>query len=191
MKLTLLKVETWSPLRLPKTQSLIAGIKTPRIEVFFISLKMSWSLNVQNGLAWAIWTFTAQVMVERRAESQTIRPLKVGNWPDPGVCRWSVTHRWKALKESYNFALDLIPIRGQSWELWAPKIPEVQTGIVSRLLLGSPGTKSHSDVGPVGERREYYMGEGGGFLRVRAVVSQVSSCCPWLVSTPKVIQNED
>jgi hypothetical protein len=21
------------------------------------------------------------------------RPLKVGNWPDPGVCRWSATHR--------------------------------------------------------------------------------------------------
>jgi len=38
------------------------------------------------------------------------RPQKVGNRPDPGVCRWSATHRWKALKESYKFALDLIPI---------------------------------------------------------------------------------
>jgi len=27
------------------------------------------------------------------------RPLKVGNQPDSGVCRWSVTHRWKALEE--------------------------------------------------------------------------------------------
>jgi hypothetical protein len=25
------------------------------------------------------------------------QPLKVGNRPDPGVCRWSATHRWKAL----------------------------------------------------------------------------------------------
>ncbi len=25
------------------------------------------------------------------------------------------------------------------------------------------------------------MGEGGGFLRVRAVVNQASSCCPWLI----------
>jgi hypothetical protein len=24
------------------------------------------------------------------------RPLKVGNRPDPGVCRWSVTHRWES-----------------------------------------------------------------------------------------------
>jgi len=45
------------------------------------------------------------------------RPLKVGNRPDPGVCKWSVTHRWKALEESYNFALDFIPIGGLSKEL--------------------------------------------------------------------------
>ncbi len=38
------------------------------------------------------------------------QPLKVGNQLDPGVCRWSVTHRWKAHNESYKFALDLIPI---------------------------------------------------------------------------------
>jgi hypothetical protein len=33
MKFTLPKVGTWSPLGLPKTQSLIVGVKTPRIEV--------------------------------------------------------------------------------------------------------------------------------------------------------------
>jgi hypothetical protein len=119
------------------------------------------------------------------------RPLKFKNRPDSHVCRWSATHRWKALGESYNFALDLIPIRGRSWVLWAPKFSGVQTETISRLLLGSPATKSHSYVGPVGEHREYYMGEGGGFPRVRAVVNQVSLCCPWLVPTPKVIQNEN
>jgi hypothetical protein len=40
------------------------------------------------------------------------RPLKVGNWPDLGACRWSATCRWKALNESYKFASYLIPIRG-------------------------------------------------------------------------------
>jgi hypothetical protein len=44
----------------------------------------------------------------------------------------------------------------------------------SRLLLGSPGTKSHSDVGATGRHKEYYMGEGGDFLRVWAMVSLVS-----------------
>jgi hypothetical protein len=42
------------------------------------------------------------------------RPLKVGNQPDPGVCRWSATHRWKALEERYRFSSDLILIRGLS-----------------------------------------------------------------------------
>jgi hypothetical protein len=50
-------------------------------------------------------------------------------------------------------------------------------------------TKNHSDVGAVGKHREYYMGEGDGFLRVRAVVSQVSPCCLWLVPTPRVLLN--
>jgi hypothetical protein len=45
------------------------------------------------------------------------------------------------------------------------------TRIVSGLLLGSPRTKSHSDVGAAERHKEYYMGEGGGFPRVLAVVS--------------------
>jgi hypothetical protein len=69
------------------------------------------------------------------------RPLKVGNRPDPGVCRWSATHRWEILKESYKFALDLIPIGGQCKKLWRPKVPGVQTGTVSRLHFGIPGKK--------------------------------------------------
>jgi hypothetical protein len=50
----------------------------------------------------------------------------------------------------------------------------VQTGTISRFLLGSPGIKSHSDVGVAERRREYYMGEGGGFPRIQAVVSLVN-----------------
>jgi hypothetical protein len=41
MKLTLPNVGTWSPLGLSKTQSLIAGVKELRIEVFFIPLERS------------------------------------------------------------------------------------------------------------------------------------------------------
>ncbi len=44
---------------------------------------------------------------------------------------------------------------------------------ISGLQLGSPGKKSHLDVVPETWHREYYMGEGGGFPRVRAVVSLV------------------
>jgi hypothetical protein len=41
----------------------------------------------------------------------------------------------------------------------------------------------------MGKRKEYYMGEGGGFPQVRAMVSQMSMCCLWLVPTPRVILN--
>jgi len=68
-------------------------------------------------------------------------PLKVRNRPDPGVCRWNVTCRWKALEESYKFALDLIPIGGLSKELWAPKVSGIQIGTISGLPLGVPGLK--------------------------------------------------
>jgi hypothetical protein len=45
------------------------------------------------------------------------RPLKVRNRPDSGVCRWSATHPWKDLKESYKFALGLISIGGRGEKL--------------------------------------------------------------------------
>jgi hypothetical protein len=45
------------------------------------------------------------------------RPLKVGNQLDFGACRWSATHRWKALNERYKFTLDFIPIEGLSKKL--------------------------------------------------------------------------
>jgi hypothetical protein len=115
--------------------------------------------------------------------------LKVGNRPESDVWRWSAIWHWKALKESYKIASDLIPIGGLNKKLWMPKVPGVQTGTVSGLHFGSPRKKWHSDVGAAESRREYYMGEGGGFPRVRAVVSQVNPCCPWLVLTPRVFQN--
>jgi hypothetical protein len=41
--------------------------------------------------------------------------------------------------------------------------------------FGSPRTKSHFDVGLAERHKVYYMGEGGGFPRIHAVVSLVSS----------------
>ncbi len=102
------------------------------------------------------------------------RPLKVRNRPDSGACRGSVTHCWKVLKESYNFGLDLVPIWVRGEELWASKVPRVQIGTVSGLHFKSPGKKSHSDASPVESCRDYYMGEGGGFLRIWVMVSQMS-----------------
>jgi hypothetical protein len=52
------------------------------------------------------------------------RPLKVRNRPFPDVASRIVTWRWKALDESYNFGLDLVPIQVRGKELWASKVSE-------------------------------------------------------------------
>jgi hypothetical protein len=67
----------------------------------------------------------------------------------------------------------------------------VQTETISKPPLKGLGIKSHSDVGATERRKEYYMGEGGGFPRVRAVMSLVSPeslvACP---STKGALGNE-
>jgi hypothetical protein len=70
MKLTLPKWGLGNPPRLPKFQSLIAGVKTLRIDVLFISLESYQNVDVENGLAWAIWTYATPVMTKKRVENQ-------------------------------------------------------------------------------------------------------------------------
>ncbi len=61
----------------------------------------------------------------------------------------------------------------------------VQIETISRLLLGSPRIKNHLDVGAAERCKEYYMGEGGGFPRVQAVVSLVSPESPMACPSTK------
>jgi len=62
-------------------------------------------------------------------------------------------------------------------------------GIISGLQLGSPGKKSHLDVASAERCREYYMGEGGGFPQVRAVVSLVCQSTRGLSQHPRLFPN--
>jgi hypothetical protein len=94
------------------------------------------------------------------------------------MCRWHATHWWKALDKIYNFVSYLISIRGLHTKLWGPKVTGILTLAISGLPFGSPGTKSHLDVGLVERHKVYYKGEGGGFPQVRAVVSLVSPSLP-------------
>jgi len=117
------------------------------------------------------------------------RPLKVGNWPLSDLRIESAKWRWKDLNKGYNFSLDLVTIKLCNRELWAPKVPGLQ--------LGSPGKNSHLDVASAERCREYYMGEGGGFPQVRAVVSLVvqsapvacpnTQRCPGMWTNPRVV----
>ncbi len=72
MTFTLPKWRLGSLPGLPKLQSLITGVKTPRIEVLFVSLESYRGVDVENGLTSTIWTSIAQVMVKRRVGNQTI-----------------------------------------------------------------------------------------------------------------------
>jgi hypothetical protein len=61
---------SWSLGGLSKLQRAIEKVKIIRLEEFFISLKTYWNLDVQDGLAWPIWTSSTQVMAKRKAGSQ-------------------------------------------------------------------------------------------------------------------------
>jgi hypothetical protein len=66
--------------------------------------------------------------------------------------------------------------------------PKTPTGTISGLQLGSPEKKSHLDVAPAERCREYYMGEGGGFPRIQAVVSLVCQSACGLSLHPRVFR---
>jgi hypothetical protein len=61
MKLTLPKLGLGSPPGLLKLQASIVGVKTPCIEMFLISMESYQNVDVENGLAWAIWTSAAKL----------------------------------------------------------------------------------------------------------------------------------
>jgi hypothetical protein len=85
---------------------------------------------------------------------------------------------------------NLVPIRGRGEKLWTPIVSGVQTGTVLGLHFGSPEKKCHSDTSATVRHKEYYMGEGGGFLRVQAVVSQMNPRLPVACPNTKSVQNE-
>jgi hypothetical protein len=113
------------------------------------------------------------------------RPLKVGNRPLINVASRSATRRWKALDESYNFGLDLVPIRVRGEELWPSKVLGFQPGIVSGLQLGSLGKKRPFGCSLGGELQRILYG-GRWWLPPNLGRGESSSpSCPWLVPTPK------
>jgi hypothetical protein len=69
------------------------------------------------------------------------------------------------------------------------KVSGLQPGTILGLQLGSPGKKSHLDVASAESYRVYYMGEGGGFPWVRAMVSLVCKSARGLSQHPRVFPN--
>jgi hypothetical protein len=64
--------ESWSPKGTPELQREIWGVKSQWLVALFISMKSSWSVDVQNGLALLIWTSETQVVAKRRPGSPPV-----------------------------------------------------------------------------------------------------------------------
>jgi hypothetical protein len=146
MRLTLPKVGTWSPPRLPELQTSIAEVKTPRLEVFLILLERPWSVDVENGLAWAIRTSATQFMVERRARSQidnlTPDHKKSGINPIP-VCVDGVRHTvGKILRRATSLLQNLSQSKVWAGSYELPKSRESKPGQFQDSSLGVSGIKA-------------------------------------------------
>jgi hypothetical protein len=103
--------------------------------MFFISLERSWSLDVQNGFAWAIWTSATQVMGK-------IRPLKVDNQPDPDICRWNATWSWKSSQRELQDCFKPHPNRRSEKEVMDAQ----SLGSANRDSFGTPLWESQEKV---------------------------------------------
>jgi hypothetical protein len=82
-------------------------------------------------------------------------------------------------------------IGGLHRKLCAFKVAGIPAIRISGLPLGSLGTKSHLDVAPVESCKIYYMGEGGGFPPVRAVVGVVNPELPMACPSTKGVPESD
>jgi hypothetical protein len=147
--------EIWNPPGLLNIQSSTARPKTPRIEVFLVSLERYWNVDIENGLAWSF----EHLQPGRESNWQfDSRPLKVMNWPLCDIRFESATWRWKDLGEGYNFGSNLVAIGLCSRELWPSKVPRLQPGQFRDSIFGSPKNLCHLDVASTASCREYYMG---------------------------------
>jgi hypothetical protein len=125
------------------------------------------------GVKLAVWLPTT-----KSRESTSSRPP---NWE----CDMSLERSRRGLQVWFRPRCD------QTWQsgVMSSQSPGTPPGTISGLQLRSPEKKSHLNVVSVGRHREYYMGEGGGFPRVRAVVCLVVQSARGLSQHPKVSRN--
>jgi hypothetical protein len=101
------------------------------------------------------------------------------------VCDMALERSWRGLQLRFR------PCRDRTLQsgVMAIQSSGSPVGTISGLHFGSPGNLCHLDVASTASCREYYMGEGGGFPRVRAVVSLVCLSARGLSQHPRVSPN--
>ncbi len=188
MKLTLPKVGSWSPPGLLKFQSSSLRVKTPCIGIFFISMERSWSVDAQNGFAWAIWTFASKLWAKEGPG------IKLQIWLPTTKSQESTSSR-RCLNK-YNTSLKSSRRELQLWFRPRPN-PNLGRGVMNVQSLGTPTWDSFKT--PTWESREKepfrcsFRGETqrilyGGRWWLPLSSGRGESCvwkCLWLVLTPK------
>jgi hypothetical protein len=142
--------------------------------------------NERPGVKLAVWLPTT-----KSQESTSSRPP---NWECDmelersrrGLQLWFRSCRDQTLQSGVMSAQSAVGSyeRSKSWDSNRDNF-----GTISRLQLGSPGKKSHLDVALAERCREYYMGEGGGFPRVQAVLSLMCQSARGLSQHLRVFPN--
>ncbi len=141
------KMGTWESSETPKTLKLdCKGQNTSHWGVLNIIGKL-WKCTCRKGAFMGHLDICSTSYVQKKGRESNwqfdSRPLKVGNRPDPGVCRGSATHRWK---NHFSRAICLLQTSSQS-EVWAKnydlvKSWESKPGQFRDSTLGVPGQRA-------------------------------------------------
>jgi len=125
------------------------------IKIFLERRCLKWALIAHLD----IWNISYGQKKGRESNCQFDSRLeKIGNWPNLLSFRQRATYCWKALNDSYNFALDRTSIRGLLAKLWGSKVVGVFVGAISGLPIESPGRKKSFGCGPRGEVQSILWG---------------------------------
>ncbi len=93
------------------------------------------------------------------------------------ACDIPLESSWQGLRLCFRLHLN----RKSTCKVMDPKVGEVPIVGISKLSLGSPGTKWHLGIGPMAMHKVYYKREGGAFPKSEAWWSLWVHVCPWFV----------
>jgi hypothetical protein len=113
------------------------------------------------------------------------RPLKVKNHHNFFACKWCATYHWKALNESYKFALDLISIGGLHTCYGPSKLWESQLWEFRDSHLGVLGQNDIWVLIPWPSKENIVRGKVVASPKFGLWWVLWVRVCPWLVRTPK------
>ncbi len=170
--------------------------------MFLVSLESSWSVDIENGLALAIWISAAQVMGKRRAGSQTATGVKLAVWlpttksrestfsrPPNWECDTSLERSRRGLQVWFRTRRDQTLQSGGM----SSQSPGTPPGTVSGQFRDSnPGVPGKNDIraGVPRSVTEYTIGSKVvAYSRVRAVVCFVVQSARGLSQHPRVSRN--